>query len=215
MSTDTPSVPAARERLWDVASMLEFQTVVAMERGDKEVHIAADIALKIVGVMKDAAGPETPPSETRPVMERVYDGLHNEVRITDKPVRSWEWPVNTVGKLIASLQTLPPQMPFYTAYFVEIDGVKVARVRNPSLSRETTDGFRVEKYSPDDESLVMWASQDQRTANSASGAIVSVPRALVERAAEGIRRAVQNGNLDERSMAADAGLLLEAELRRG
>lgn len=81
---------------------------------------------------------------------------------TPPSAAQWEWPVNTVGKLIASLQTLPPNTPFYTAYFVEIDGAKVARTRNPSLSYETTDGFRVLKYDEKDKSLVMWASQDKR-----------------------------------------------------
>lgn len=72
--------------------------------------------------------------------------------------RAWEWPVNTVGKLIEALQTLPPEMPFYTAYFVEIDGKRVTRCRNPSLSRETTDSFKVGTFDPNNASLVMWAS---------------------------------------------------------
>lgn len=78
----------------------------------------------------------------------------------EKDDKRWEWPVNTVGKLIANLQTLPPDMPFYTAYFVEIDGARVTRTRSPSLSYETTDGFRVAAYDKSKKSLVMWASQE-------------------------------------------------------
>jgi hypothetical protein len=72
--------------------------------------------------------------------------------------RSWEWPISTVGKLISNLQTLSLEMPFYTAYFVEIDGQKVARVTHPSLSRETVSDGKIRAYSADNQSLVMWAT---------------------------------------------------------
>lgn len=93
------------------------------------------------------------------------DNLHadtvaerHDARVNAEKARAWEWPCNTVGKLIANLQTLPPEMPFYTAYFVEIAGKRVTRCSNPSLSRETTDGFTVLKYDEKDQSLVIWAS---------------------------------------------------------
>lgn len=41
----------------------------------------------------------------------------------------------------------------------------------------------------------------------------NVPAALIGLMCEGVRRAVVNGNLDARSMAADAGLLLEKYLK--
>lgn len=72
--------------------------------------------------------------------------------------RSWQWPINSVGRLIENLKSFPPEMPFYTAYFVEIDGERVARTTHPSISRETVGRGRIEKYSPDQQSMVMWAT---------------------------------------------------------
>lgn len=70
----------------------------------------------------------------------------------------WEWPINTVGRLIGNLQNMPPEMPFYTAYFVEIDGKKISRTTHPSVSRETVANGRVQQYDAGNESLVMWAT---------------------------------------------------------
>lgn len=53
-------------------------------------------------------------------------------------------------------------MPFYTAYFVDIQNERVARVMHPSLSRETVFGGRIQKYEPAHQVLVMWAHQDTR-----------------------------------------------------
>jgi hypothetical protein len=108
------------------------------------------------------AEPATQEAKAKPTV-KAEQGAHisrpGPTERDDKPQqRTWEWPCNTVGKLVANLQTLPPEMPFYTAYFVEIDGVKVTRTKSPSLSYETTDGFRVLKYDENDKSLVMWAS---------------------------------------------------------
>lgn len=88
----------------------------------------------------------------------------NENKTPDKQQKSWEWPINTVGRLIDNLKTLPPEMPFYTAYFVEINGERVAKTIYPSLSRETVYGGRIQKFSPDSTSLVMWASQEDQSA---------------------------------------------------
>lgn len=72
--------------------------------------------------------------------------------------KKWEWPVNTVGRLIDNLSTLPRAMPFYTAYFVEIGGEKVAKTMHPSLSHETVFDGRIQHYSADQKSLVIWAA---------------------------------------------------------
>lgn len=81
-----------------------------------------------------------------------------------------EWPGDTVADLVKNLQTLPPQMPVYTAYFVEIEGKNVAKVIHPSISRETVDRIRgrLDKFDPEAQSLVIWATQDARSAESAT-----------------------------------------------
>jgi hypothetical protein len=76
----------------------------------------------------------------------------------------WEWPVDTVGRLMENLKALPPHMPFYVAYFVEIDGKSVAKTMHPSVSRETVFDGRIQKYDAERVSLVMWAAQDARSA---------------------------------------------------
>ena len=72
--------------------------------------------------------------------------------------RRWEWPIDTVGRLINNLQNLPPEMRFYTAYFVELNGERIARTTHPSLSRETVANGRVQKYDDSNQALVIWAT---------------------------------------------------------
>ncbi len=64
----------------------------------------------------------------------------------------------TVGALVANLLTLPQEMPFYTAYHVEISGKRVTKTTNASLSRETVAGGRIQKYDASKQSLVIWAT---------------------------------------------------------
>lgn len=72
--------------------------------------------------------------------------------------RAWQCPADTVGKLIDNLRTLPPEMAFHTAYFVEIDGKRVAKTTTASMSRETVFDHRIQKYDAERPSLVIWAS---------------------------------------------------------
>jgi hypothetical protein len=52
-----------KERLWDIASMLEFQAKNALEGGKRNIEIDAErIVPKIVEAMREAAGTEAPPS---------------------------------------------------------------------------------------------------------------------------------------------------------
>lgn len=75
-----------------------------------------------------------------------------------------EWgSATTVGQLIGQLLTLNSTDAIHGAYFVEIDGKKVAKVRGVTLSREHVDGNTIRGG---DKSIplrhVIWTQPDER-----------------------------------------------------
>ena len=80
----------------------------------------------------------------------------------EQPV-AWMTPMNTVGAMINNLQTLPLDMPVCTAYFVDIEGKRIAKTTVTSLSREVVANNRIAKFDASlPTTLVIWATQDER-----------------------------------------------------
>lgn len=49
----------------------------------------------------------------------------------------------TVGNLIANLASLPPDMPVYTGYHIQMDGKSHLKVKRPTVSRERVEGTNI------------------------------------------------------------------------
>lgn len=100
------------------------------------------------------------------LVEKAIRRLADQRPSAPEPVaqRDWDFPINTVGKLVRGLSTLDQSTPLSTVYLLTINGERKAKaLGHVSMSWETIEGHWIaEKPDKNNRTLVFWAYEDER-----------------------------------------------------